>query len=177
MALTVRKVVWGIVAVPVALLAVVIAIGIASSLNEPPAAVAIEPKHVFPPTPVAVASPPPAPVPVPVPVPVPIRPRPEDIIVFPNSNIVCLKQADLQQVLLSTARGEETKIRALVSGSEDAPCFMVSPTKRLKVLSANYPDAVDPMGVLEVVGEGITSRNGAWALAVGAEIVKARRVR
>ena len=114
---------------------------------------------------------------MPMPMPMPIRPRPEDIIVFPNSNIVCLKQADLQQVLLSTARGEETKIRALVSSSEDAPCFMVSPTKRLKVLSANYPDAVDPMGVLEVVGEGITSRNGAWALAVGAEIVKARRVR
>lgn len=102
------------------------------------------------------------------------RPRPEDIIVFANSNILCLKQADLQQALTSGLRGEETKLRALVGDlAQGAPCYMVPPNKRLKVLSANYPDN-DPVGLLEVVGERTTSASGAWALSVGATVVQER---
>ena len=172
---TVRKIVWGIVAVPVGLFVLIVAIGVVSTWNDRPNARAplatpSEPKHIFPSTPATVAG---------AKAGAPIRPGPEDIIVFPNSNVVCLKQDDLQQVILSDTRGEETKVKALVPGpgNEGAPCFMVSPSKRLKVLSATYPDKVDPMGLLEVVGEGVTSSKGAWALSLGAEIVMARTPR
>jgi hypothetical protein len=105
------------------------------------------------------------------------RPGPEDIVVFPNSNIVCLKQADLQQALTSGLRGEETKLRAMVGDlAQGAPCYMVPPTKRLKVLSVNY-SGNDPVGLLEVVGEHTTAASGAWALSVGATIVQERSKR
>lgn len=102
----------------------------------------------------------------------PIRPQAEDIVVFRNSSIVCLTTDDLHQVLISGARGETTKLSAMMMDSSNlnAPCWMIDPTRRVKVLSATYqPEAISEL--LEIVGEHTKSAHGAWVLSLGAEIV------
>lgn len=101
-----------------------------------------------------------------------IRPRTEDIVVFRNSSIVCLTMDDLHRALISGAGGETTKLRAMMmdSSNPNAPCWMIDPTRRVKVLSATYqPEAI--AGLLEIVGEHTKSAHGAWVLSLGAEIV------
>ena len=161
--MNVRKVLAWLVAVPVGFFFLMVAIGVVTTWNDPPKAKettarANEARQE------QIALKPPS-----------IRPGPEDIVVFPDSSIVCLTQVTLQQAVRSGLRGEETKVNALVAGpgNENAPCFMVSPTKRLKVLSASYlDDAAAPMGLLEIVGEGVITDKGTWALSVGANVVQ-----
>jgi len=104
----------------------------------------------------------------------PGRLKPEDIIIFPESSIVCMTRSQLGEVMASGLRGEQTKVRALVAGpaNRNAPCMMVSPTQRLKVISVDYPDSSgQAIGVIEIVGEQIVSAKGVWALSTGALVV------
>lgn len=107
----------------------------------------------------------------------PVQPRAEDIIVFRHSSIVCLTMDALHRALISSANGETTKVSAMMmdSSNPDAPCWMIDPTRRVKVLSATYrPEAF--AGLLEIVGEHTKSAHGAWVLSLDAEIVvRARR--
>jgi hypothetical protein len=82
----------------------------------------------------------------------------------------------LRQALVSGANGETKKLDAMMDSSNpDAPCWMIDPTLRVKVLSATYqPEAF--AGLLEIVGEHTKSAHGAWGLSLDAEIVvRARR--
>lgn len=50
------------------------------------------------------------------------------------------------------------------------PCVFIDPSQVVKVVHVEYniPDNAD-LGLLEIVGTGSQSSNGAWALSVGAE--------
>lgn len=99
----------------------------------------------------------------------------ESIVRFPKSTIACLSKTGLHDVLTYSVRGEDTKANALMigSGDPDAECIMLDPRKRYKVISVEYNDPAQPeMGLLEVVGEGVTRMHGAWTLSIVAQLAK-----
>jgi hypothetical protein len=107
--------------------------------------------------------------PTPAPVEVEHALKPEMVILFTKGNLACLSKDDLHEMMDHGARGESTKMQAMMM-ENGGSCFMVSPTKRVKIIAVEYnsPDLPE-LGVVEFVGEGITSANGAWALSIGAE--------
>lgn len=101
--------------------------------------------------------------------------KPESLVRFPKSGIACLSKDGLHDLILFSMNGEKTKAAAMMIGSGDpqAECVSLDPRKRYKVISAEYNDADHPdMGLLEVVGQGVTSKNGAWTFSITAEPAK-----
>jgi hypothetical protein len=95
--------------------------------------------------------------------------KPEMVILFTKGNLACMSKDDLHEMMDHGARGESTKMQAMMM-ENGGTCFMVPPTKRVKIIAVEYNNPEMPdMGLVEFVGEGITSINGAWALSVGAE--------
>lgn len=101
--------------------------------------------------------------------------KPESLVQFPKSGIARLSKDGLRDVFTYGMQGEKTKAEAMMLGSGDpeAECVSLDPRKRYKVISAEYNDPDHPdLGLLEVVGQGVTSRNGAWTFSVTAEPAK-----
>ena len=97
--------------------------------------------------------------------------KPETIIRFTKGTLACLTKDDLVTITTHAMKGESTKVNAMMV-EHDGKCFMIPPTKRVKVIAAEYNNHNDDLGLLEFVGEGKTSVRGAWAFSVGAEPVK-----
>ncbi|BDD93512.1 hypothetical protein PanNE5_29520 [Pandoraea sp. NE5] len=101
----------------------------------------------------------------------------ETIVRFPQSSLACLTKDALGEALDYGAKGEQTKMLAMVisESNPDGQCTMLDPKKRYKVISAEYniPDSPD-MGLLEIVGEKTISKSGAWTVSWVAEPVKKR---
>lgn len=90
--------------------------------------------------------------------------RPETIVRFAKGGPVCLDKSDLQELIVRSLRGEETRANAMLV-EHSGGCVMLSPTERYKVISVDGVDDAD-LGLLEIVGEGIVSGRGAWAVAL-----------
>jgi hypothetical protein len=103
----------------------------------------------------------------------PSGPHAGDIIVFPHSGLVCLTTEQLRMALYLAATGKDPATMGAMMMSDsnpDGPCWMIEPTRRVRVLSATYqPGAI--AGVLEIVGERTKASSGAWALSLEAKIV------
>jgi len=103
------------------------------------------------------------------------RIKPETIVTFPKGEAACLTKEALQQFIELAGDNKATKANALFDPSGDGPlCIMLPPTKRYKVIDAEYnaPDMPDA-GVLEVVGEKVkASESGAFVLVVDKSMVK-----
>lgn len=100
--------------------------------------------------------------------------KPEDSVRFPKGGIACLSQDGLHDLLLYSLRGERTKAASMMIGSGDpqAECVSLEPARRYKIISAEFNDAEHPdIGLIEIVGQGVTSRNGAWTLSIAARPV------
>lgn len=100
--------------------------------------------------------------------------KPESLVVFPKSGLACLEREALQKAMEHAIKGEETKMMAMMINPKTGrgQCIMLSPTKRYKVISSAYNSDDIDLGLLELVGEGNMSGNGAWAFTAGAEVVK-----
>ena len=119
-------------------------------------------------TPSAAVAPPSVP-PAPAPLEVEHALKPEMVILFTKGNLACMSKDDLHEMMDHGARGESTKMQAMMM-ENGGTCFMVPPTKRVKIIAVEYNNPEMPdLGLVEFVGEGITSINGAWALSVGAK--------
>jgi hypothetical protein len=106
--------------------------------------------------------------------PPPQRIKAEMIVEFPKSGIVCLTQETLLEVLLRSMNGEKTKVDAMTVSEDnpDAPCTMLSPRLKYKVLSVQYNNPDTPeMGIMEIVGQKSKSAQGGWTMTLGARIV------
>ncbi len=97
---------------------------------------------------------------------------PEMTIRFTKGTYACLTRDALQEFMAHGAIGEATKLNAMVNSKTNptGPCFFIDPSQVVKVVHVEYniPDNAD-LGLLEIVGTGSQSSNGAWALSVGAE--------
>ncbi|HME25778.1 MAG TPA: hypothetical protein VKI44_31340 [Acetobacteraceae bacterium] len=100
--------------------------------------------------------------------------KPEMIIRFTKGTIACLSRDHLEEIMIHGVKGEATKMQAMMI-DHGGDCLMLSPAKRLKVLSAEYNDPDSDVGILEIVGEDKTTLKGAWALSLGAENITPRR--
>lgn len=101
--------------------------------------------------------------------------KPEMIVKFKMGTLGCLERDDLQAILMHFDKGEKTKVEAMMV-QNGGGCLMIPSSKRVKIISVEYNDPEHPdLGILELVGEGITSGEGAWALSVGAEQVGKHR--
>lgn len=100
--------------------------------------------------------------------------KPESLVVFPKSGLACLEREALQKAMEHAIKGEETKMLAMMINPKTGrgQCIMLSTTKRYKVISSEYNSDDIDLGLLELVGEGNMSGNGAWAFTAGAEVVK-----
>lgn len=97
------------------------------------------------------------------------------VITFKNGNLACLSKDELHEMMDHGVKNEATKMQAMMV-ENGGNCMMVSPTKRVKLISVEYNNPEMPdMAVVEFLGEGVTSLNGAWALSVGAEPAPPRR--
>lgn len=98
--------------------------------------------------------------------------KPETLVRFPDSSIACLTKDALQEVMTYGANGQATKMQAMMleKKNPDGQCIMLDPKIRYKVISSEYnvPD-MPQMGILEIVGEKTTSKNGAWTFSWVAE--------
>jgi hypothetical protein len=96
--------------------------------------------------------------------------KPEMIIVFTKGTLACLTKDDLLEMMEHGAKSEATKMQAMMV-ENGGSCLMIPSEKRVKIISVEYNDPVNmpDLGVIEFVGEGTTSLNGAWALSIGAE--------
>ncbi|AVF41526.1 hypothetical protein AL486_18865 [Pandoraea apista] len=101
--------------------------------------------------------------------------KPETLVRFPDSSIACLSKDALQEITTYGANGQATKMQAMMLDKKnpDGQCIMLDPKMRYKVISSEYnvPDMPE-MGILEIVGERTTSKNGAWTFSWVAEPVK-----
>ena len=100
--------------------------------------------------------------------------KPEMIVDFPKSGIVCLTQEALLEILLHSMSGEKTKADAMTLSEDnpDAPCTMLSPRLKYKVLSVQYNNPDTPeMGIMEIVGQKSKSAQGGWTMTLGARVV------
>lgn len=97
--------------------------------------------------------------------------KPETIVVFPHSSIACLTPEALLLASTRLLKGENTKAEALFMSERntDAPCLMLDPKRKFKVLSVEYnnPDLPD-LGIMEIVGASSGSSSGAWVYTAGA---------
>lgn len=103
--------------------------------------------------------------------------KPETLVRFPDSSIACLSKDALQEVMTYGANGQATKMQAMMlnKANPDGQCIMLAPKARYKVISAEYNVADMPeMGLLEIVAEKATSKNGAWTVSWVAEPVENR---
>lgn len=97
--------------------------------------------------------------------------KPEMIVTFSKGTIVCVDRNDLLEITLDAIKGEETKAEGLML-ENGGDCVMAPPTKRFKVLSAEYNLPGSDLGILEILGEHTIRANGAWAYSAGAVEVK-----
>ncbi|ALR35976.1 hypothetical protein LV28_25295 [Pandoraea pnomenusa] len=71
--------------------------------------------------------------------------------------------------------GQKTKMEAMMFSRENpsGTCIALSSEDRYKVISSEYNVPTMPeLGILEIVGEKTTSKNGAWTFSWVAEPVK-----
>ncbi|MBI3529025.1 MAG: hypothetical protein HY067_13780 [Betaproteobacteria bacterium] len=93
--------------------------------------------------------------------------RPGTIIQFKTATPACFSREGLQEYLTYLVRREKAKARAMLFESGGNKCFILPPTKKLKVISAEYNPGSD-VALLQVVGADVTSAEGTWTLATGA---------
>ena len=100
--------------------------------------------------------------------------KPEMIVHFTQGTLACLSKDDLQEATEHAIAGEKTKVEAMMV-ENGGSCLMLSPNQRMKIIHVEYnnPDLPD-LGLVEIVGEGITAANGAWAFSIGAEPVTSK---
>lgn len=100
--------------------------------------------------------------------------KPESLVVFPQSGFACLTRESLQKIMEHGIRGEETKMKSMIINPKTGrgQCIMLSTTQRYKVISSEYNSESTGIGLLEIVGEGNMSSDGAWAFSIGAEMAK-----
>jgi hypothetical protein len=94
--------------------------------------------------------------------------KPEMIVKFTKGGIACLDRDNLQEITEHAIKGEKTKTEAMMI-QNGGDCVMLSPSKRFKVLSAEYNNPDLDFGLLEIVGADKVSLHGAWAFSIGAE--------
>ena len=97
--------------------------------------------------------------------------KPETIIRFTKGTLACLTKEDLLKIVSHTMKGESTKANAMMF-ENDGNCLMIPPSKKVKVIAAEYNNSNVDLGLLEFVAEDKTSVRGAWAFSVGAEPVR-----
>lgn len=100
--------------------------------------------------------------------------KPESIVVFPKSGVACLGKDALLEITAHALKGEATKANAMMLNPKtgNGQCIMLSPGKRYKVISSEYNVETLDIGILELVGDGNMSGNGAWAYTTGAEVIR-----
>lgn len=103
--------------------------------------------------------------------------RPETLVRFTQSTLACLTKDDLQEAMTYGTNGQETKMRAMMLSSENlgGTCVTLSANESYKVISAEYnaPDMPE-MGLLEIVGKGVTQKNGMWTFSWAAVPIERR---
>ncbi len=95
----------------------------------------------------------------------------EQVVVFTVPAPVCTTREGLAKYVAHLLRGEETKAKAMEIDPRtgNGQCFVIPAGKKVKILSVNYEDPDIPdLGVMEIVGYGNKSANGAFAFTGGA---------
>lgn len=95
--------------------------------------------------------------------------KPESYVKFPKSAVACLTKEDLGKIIQHFAKGENTKAGAMMNSKDNANggCIMLSDKNTYKVLSAEYNDPESPeLGLIEIVGKGSKSADGAWTFSM-----------
>lgn len=93
--------------------------------------------------------------------------RPGMIIQFKTATPACFSREGLQEYLTYLARREKAKAKAMLFESGGNKCMTLPPTKKLKVISAEYNPGSD-IAFLQVVGADVTSAAGSWTFSTGA---------
>ena len=94
------------------------------------------------------------------------------VVRFTRGTLACLSKESLLRVAVSGLENEDAEVRGMMV-ENGGDCLMVSPSKRVRVVSVEYDDPDVDIGLVEFVGEGAASASGAWAFSMGAEEVKA----
>jgi hypothetical protein len=93
--------------------------------------------------------------------------RPGMIIHFKTATPACFTRDGLQEYLTYLARREKAKAKAMMFESGGNKCITLPPTKKFKVISAEYNPGSN-VAILEVVGADVTSAKGTWTFSTGA---------
>ncbi len=93
--------------------------------------------------------------------------RPGMIIQFKTATPACFSREGLQEYLTYLARREKAKAKAMLFESGGNKCITLPPTKKFKVISAEYnPGSI--VALLQIVGADVTSPEGTWTFSTGA---------